>query len=157
MSNIVVTKIKFERNLKGFTFNTINHSKLDEVLKLGLDACTFCGLKAEQLSSLSESVIDSLIQTNKLERDFASNLNNKGYASNNDVSVQINGKNHIEIIASARDLFNAYANAKEVDKQLCNKLNFAYSDKYGFLNPDIRRVGSGLRIETLIMLPALTK
>ncbi|MBO5910102.1 MAG: hypothetical protein J6Q15_01190, partial [Clostridia bacterium] len=158
MSNILNTKVKFYRNLKDMAFSTtINSNSQQDLLKLGLDACTSCGLKAEQLETLSDNVINSLVASNQLEQEFVINTKYKGYASNNNASVQINGNSHIEIMANELSMQNAYANAKQVDKLLCNKLHFAYNDKYGFLNADIRRLGSGMTISTLVALPALTK
>ncbi|MBQ7880697.1 MAG: hypothetical protein IJ358_02515, partial [Clostridia bacterium] len=158
MSNILWTKVKFCRNLKGVMFSgKITSESQEDVLKLGLDACSSCGLKGESIEALSDKVINNLIASGKLENDFASSLVNKGYASNDETNVKINGKNHIEIMAKDLNLYDAYSKAKKIDKQLCNKLHFAYSDKYGFLGPDIKNIGSGMQISAMVMLPALTK
>jgi len=158
VSNVLWTKVKFMRNLHGVVFNSQITSKSQaEVLKLGIEACADCGLKSERLDALSDKVIDNLIASGKLEKGFDSNIKNKGYATNDDANVQINGENHFEIIATDENLYSAYSKAKSVDKQLCNKLHFAYSDKYGFLNPDIKNIGSGMNVSTLIMLPALSR
>jgi len=158
VSNVLWSKVKFVRNLHGIAFSSkiTNKSKAD-VLKLSIDACSDCGLKSERLDAMSDKVIESLIVNGKLEKDFSANTNNKGYATDGESSVQINGKNHIEIISKDINLYNAYSKSKQIDKQLCNKLHFAYSDKYGFLNPDIKNIGSGMNISILIMLPALSQ
>lgn len=156
MNNIISSKVKFVRNLKGVPFNTNTNSKaLNEVLKLSIDACNQCGLKAEVLSKINEDVVEGLIDANMLEPDFVDDIKFKGCATNDSTTVQINGSNHIEIFSSDSDILNAYNNAKSVDKMLCNKLNFLYSDKYGFLNPDLDKIGCGMQTETLVILPAL--
>lgn len=158
MNNLISAKVKFNRNLKDFKFIT-NSTKSEntKVLNLCLKAMGECDLKAEKLDNINTQIIDSLIQSEKIENDFAINLSSKGYASNDNAFVQINNKNHIEIFSSDTDIFSAYSNAKKVDKMLCNKLHFAYSDKFGFLSPSIKNIGSGMSVECKVMLPALNK
>ncbi len=158
MNNIISSKVKFVRNLKGVAFNTNTNSKaLNEVLKLSIDACNQCGLKAEMLSKINDKVIENLIETNTLERDFVNDIKHKGFATSDNATVQINGTNHIEIFSSDSDILTAYNNAKLVDKMLCNKLNFLYSDRYGFLSPELDKIGCGMQTETLVILPALSQ
>ena len=158
VSNILYSKVKFVRNLKDIAYNTrLDNKGKQNVLKLCLDACNDCGFKGEEISKLNQSVIDNLIDENLLETDFVKEINFKGYASNDKASVQINGLNHIEILAVDSELYTAYQNAKQVDKALCNKLHFAYSDRLGFLNPQIDKIGSGMSVSVVVMLPALSK
>ena len=81
-----------------------------------------------------------MLASGKLEKKFVKNISHKGYASNEDASVQINGINHIEIFATDLEILDAYSKAKQVDKMLCNKLHFSYSDKYGFLTPEVNNI-----------------
>ena len=158
MNNILWTKVKFVRNLRGIPFGSKISSKSQaDVLKLALDACAECGLKGEKLDAIGDNVLEGLIAGGKIENGFASNIKNKGFATSDTASVQINGNNHIEITSKDLNIYNSYANAKQVDKQLCNKLHFAYNDKYGFLSPDIKNIGSGMSVSALVMLPALAR
>ncbi len=158
MSNILWTKVEFARNLHGVAFNSkITTQSQADVLKLAFEACESCGLKCEKRDELGDSVFDNLVSAGEYESIFANNINNKGFATGENSSVRINGKNHIEIFASAPNLYDAYVNAKQVDKQLCNKLHFAYSDKYGFLSPNIKNIGSGMSVCAMVILPALSR
>ena len=158
MSNILWSKVKFVRNLKGVKFEpNISELEQKEVSKLCLNTINECGLKGGSLSEISDSVVNNLLANELIEQDFVTQYTNTAFANDGNVTVQINGKNHIEIIAKDRDIFSAYKQAKDLDKRLCNKLHFAYSDKYGFLGPDIKDVGSGLKIQVKAILPALVK
>ena len=159
MSSVLYTKVSFARNLKGVKFSPrITNSEQKDMLKLSLDAIKDCGLKGSPLNELGKNVIDNLIATEQINPAFVDDdLTNKGYASGEGVNIEIGGENHILISSTDKDVFSAYAKAKEVDKKLCNKLNFAYNDKYGFLFPDIRNLGSGMSIEVEMLLPAMTK
>ena len=158
MNNIVYTKVKFVRNLKNCNFesNIYDRQQVD-ILNLCMDAINSCGLKSVKLSELGNNVVDNLLARELLERDFVYECFNKGYANKDNTTIQINSRNHIEIFAIENNIFEAYSMAKEIDKKLCNKLNFAYSDKYGFLTPDIKNIGSGMSVEIKVMLPALAK
>lgn len=158
MSNILYSKVKFVRNLKGIKFET-NISELEqkEVAKLCLEATNSCGLKGGLVVEMNDKVIDNLLMNDLIERDFVEACVNNIFCNKDTVSVQINSRNHLEIISKDKDIFSAYQQGKNLDKQLCNKLNFAYSDKYGFLTPDIKNIGSGMSVEVALILPALAK
>lgn len=158
MSNIIYSKVKFVRNLKGVKFET-NISELEqkEVAKLCLEATNSCGLKGSLVAEMNDKVIDNLLMNDLIESEFVDDCVNNVFSNDGNVSVQINSKNHLEIISKDNDVFTAYQHGKILDKQLCNKLNFAYSDKYGFLTPDIKNIGSGMAVEIAIILPALAK
>lgn len=158
MSNIISTKVKFVRNLQDVKFETnIDNSNKSQVLKLCLEATNACDLKGMPLNDMSESVINNLLTREMIEPEFVYNCNSQGFANLDNVAIQINGKNHIEIFAKNTDIFTSYEKAKEIDKKLCNKLHFAYSDKYGFLTPDIKNLGSGMSVEIKLILPALAQ
>ncbi len=158
MSNIIYTKVKFVRNLKNCNFESNIYDKQQkDILNLCMDATNSCGLKCAELKDISEKVINSLLAQDLLEHNFVYASSNQGYANNDNVTVQINSRNHIEIFAKGGDIYEVYSCAKEVDKMLCNKLNFAYSDKYGFLTPDIKNIGSGMSVEIKVILPALAQ
>ncbi|MBQ7798011.1 MAG: hypothetical protein IJ371_02705 [Clostridia bacterium] len=156
MSNIISTKVKFVRNLKGIKFEThINSIEQKQVLDLCLNAINDCGMKCVSLTDMSEKVIDNLLARDLLEYEFVSSSDNKACANDGDVTIQVNNKNHIEVLAKAHNIYDAYSKAKNMDKKLCNKLHFAYSDKYGFLAPDIKNIGSGMSVEVKLILPAI--
>ena len=158
MSNIINTKIKFLRNLKDKKFNCNAQEKdKQEVLDICLKAVEQCGYKCAKLNDINKSAIAKLISSNHLEQEFIYKYTDTACSTIDDVTIQINGANHIEIFASDNNIDQAYIKVKPVDKALCNKLNFAYSDKYGFLMPDIKDIGSGMLIECLIILPALAR
>jgi len=156
--NLIYAKVKFVRNLKDYAFqHKISNSQQSDILKLCTNAVNDSGLKCVELKDTSDNVINSLLVQGLLENDFVLNPQNKGFASSDNTTIQINGKNHIEIFSQDIDLYKAYKKTKDIDKILCNKLSFAYNDKYGFLTPDIKNIGSGISIECKIMLPALNQ
>lgn len=74
------------------------------------------------------------------------------------ICIMINEEDHlrIQVLASGLDIENALNLAIEIDKKLETLLNYAYSDKYGFLTACPTNVGTGMRISTMVQLTALT-
>ena len=90
MNNIIQTKIKFSRNLKGFKFESnIDDIEQQEVLKLCLKAVNDCGLKCVELKDLSKNVIDNLLAREVMEREFVYSSYNQGIANDKDLIIQI--------------------------------------------------------------------
>lgn len=158
MNNIVKAKVKFVRNLKGVNFEP-NMSKSDHkrVLDMCFDIFEKCGFKCAKLKDISTSTLDKMLNGGILEKDFVDKYINQACGNNESLTIQINGKNHVEIFAIGDNIYEVYEMAKKVDKQACDKLNFAYNDKYGFLTSDIKNIGSGMNIEVDVMLPAISK
>ena len=158
MSNLIYCKVKFVRNLKDAAFETnITNKQQKDILKLCLTTINDCGFKCVELKDVDNKVIDNLLAHDLIENDFVYTKTNQGYANQDNVTIQINNENHVEIIAKDCDVYNAYKNAKSIDKILCNKIHFAYNDKYGFLTPNVKNIGSGMSVEFKIILPALSQ
>lgn len=156
MNNLISTKIKFIRNLKGYNFQSnISSDAQNQITNICFKALESCNLKPVGLIEMNKKVIDTLLSQDLIEYEFVNNYSNQGVANIDNITIQINGKNHVEILSKNGDILDAYSNAKNIDKKLCTKLNFAYSDKYGFLSPDIKNIGSGISIESKVILPAL--
>lgn len=158
MSNIVSAKVEFCRNIKGFPFCSKLGEKQSPMLELALNTCKELKLSTINLNDASDEVIESLKAKRLLDKDFVVS-NCSGYASNatNDTFVQIGYIDHIRVGGVGENIYLAYDNAKNLDKQLCNKLSFAYNDKYGFLTPQLKNIGSGMRVSVYLMLPAITQ
>ena len=159
VSNIIWTKVKFVRNLKGVKFAPrMTDLERQDLLKLCNDAMGQCGLKVQPLNEMNKDSINELYLSEVVSKSFINgDLAYKGYVNIGDVGVEIGGDDHVAISAKSNDIFSAYSKAKKIDKQLCNKLNFAYSDKYGFLSPDITNIGSGMNIEAKLLLPSIAQ
>lgn len=72
-----------------------------------------------------------------------------------DVSLMLNEEDHLrlQVFAPADDFGDAWAKARALDKALAEKLDFAFSEKYGFLTACPTNAGTGLRISVMLHLP----
>jgi protein arginine kinase len=78
-------------------------------------------------------------------------------ASDESQGFVINGDDHVEMQAqvSGLDLQAAFEACDALDVELDSRLDFAYSETYGFLTSRPERSGTGLRASAVIHLPGL--
>ncbi|HWG35420.1 MAG TPA: protein arginine kinase [Gemmatimonadaceae bacterium] len=74
-----------------------------------------------------------------------------------DVAIMVNEEDHLRIQAmrSGLDLDRAFADARDIDVELGQRVPFAYHREFGFLTACPTNVGTGLRASVLVHLPAL--
>lgn len=74
------------------------------------------------------------------------------------LSMTINDENHITLtcIGSGLQLQDAWSRMNLLDDMLAGSLDFAFSERLGYLTTSVRDVGTGFRAGVLLHLPALT-
>ena len=74
------------------------------------------------------------------------------------ICIMINEEDHIriQVFASGLELDNSLNLANEIEKGMGNLINYAFSEKYGYLTENMTNVGTGLRASVMVHLPALT-
>lgn len=161
---VVSSRIRLARNLNEFPFTTKYKksealkiiSKMEEVLpNLGY------GLKVLKMKDIDEITIMSLIEKHIISPDFALNKNDiRAIAINEDenICIMINEEDHLrlQVFSAGLELESLLNLITELDKKIEKEINYAYSDKYGFLTSCPTNVGTGLRASVMVHLPALT-
>ncbi len=73
------------------------------------------------------------------------------------VSVMVNEEDHlrIQVLKSGLEAVEAWELADWVDDVLAKKLEYGYSERYGFLTASVSNVGSGLRLSAMMHLAGL--
>lgn len=161
---VVSSRIRLARNISEFPFTTKYKDKdalkvIDKIEEI-LPSIGF-GLKVLKMKELDDITIMSLIEKHIISPDFALNKNNiRAIAINEDenICIMINEEDHlrIQVFSAGLDLENLYSLITEIDKKLEEKLDYAYSEKYGFLTSCPTNVGTGMRVSVMVHLPALT-
>ena len=148
MNNIISTKVQVFRNLNEYKFS----NKLSEEHKLEIMEKIKLALKGKmELIDLSE--------LNEQTKQYVSISSNKT-ASNlifadktQHVIIEMFSGEHLTIIAKSENGDNsAYEQALKTAQELSNKINFAFNDEYGYLMSDLNHIGTGIQIESEIML-----
>ena len=73
------------------------------------------------------------------------------------LSIMVNEEDHLRLqtMVGGFDLDRAWERAREVDRQLEQRVSFAHSERYGYLTCCPTNVGTGMRASVMLHLPAL--
>lgn len=162
---VVSSRIRFARNLKEFPFITKctkqDLENIEEKVKEIVPSLGY-GLHFLKLKDIDDITKMSLVEKHLISPNFALNKEQTGAIIINDdenISIMVNEEDHlrIQILNSGLDIDNLINLGIEIDEKLQHLLNYAYSEKYGFLTACPTNVGTGLRVSVMVHLPALTK
>ena len=162
---VISTRIRLAKNISGIPFmSLISKEQAEQVIKILKDAVEKLdyGLKVVRLKDMDDITKLSLIEKHIISPEFAINKNEIGAIAINDeenICIMINEEDHMRIqtFFSGFNLENGLNLAIELDKSMQKNINYAYSEKYGFLTSCPTNVGTGLRASVMVHLPALTK
>lgn len=156
---VVSTRIRFARNLKGYKFPSVaDENELKRVLENFKGNEIVNGLQYIKLEDLDELMRMSLVEKHIISRDM---LKQKDAAvllnTSEDVCIMLNEEDHIriQVLKPGLELENAINDAEKIDDEISEKLEYAYSDLYGFLTTCPTNLGTGLRASVMLHLPAL--
>ena len=154
MNNVISTKVIISRNLKDFKFA----SKISEEEKLTIIKTMENSLKGK-MSIINVNQLDSKVFKHLKEQDLILNSTQNIFIGKKDgISINMFSGEHISIVSSCMGFNkNVVTNAVELSQTLSEKISFAYNDEIGYLMSDLNNVGSGIKVESVIMLSAITK
>ena len=114
-----------------------------------------------ELKDIDDITKISLIEKHLISPDFAMNKKENTAMITNDeenICIMVNEEDHIrlQVFSSGLDVENLMNLAIEIDEKLSEFVNYAYSEKYGFLTACPTNLGTSLRCSVMVHLPALT-
>ena len=166
-SDIVISsRIRYARNLAGFPFvSRANRRQRFEVLEL---------CKAQIVNNrLANNIIwINLVDSPKLDRQLLveRHLISRQFATvdaevpravaigtDETFAIMVNEEDHlrIQVLRSGMQLSEAYGQIERLDDVLEEKLNYAYSRRFGYLAACPTNIGTGIRVSVMLHLPAL--
>ena len=100
-----------------------------------------------------------LMERHLISRELADGNGPRAVAVNpsESLAIMINEEDHLRMqcLMSGLSVHEAYERVNRLDDQLSERLEFAYSDVYGYLTSCPTNVGTGLRVSVMLHLPAL--
>ena len=162
---VVSTRVRLARNIKGYNFeNRCTKQDKKNILSqienlvpaLGYD------LRLLKLKDMDEITKQSLVEKNIISPDFANSSDESCAILINDVEnicLMINEEDHIrmQVFGEGKTIEELMNLAIEIDQKLEKLVNYAYSEKYGYLTACPTNVGTGLRISVMVHLPGLAQ
>jgi len=161
---VMSSRARVARNLTEHRFtHNCDNAELAEILDGVRAAAGSTGAFAEsryapmgEISSLDRQF---LAERHLASREFLFNSASRGIVFNEaeTLSLMINEEDHLRIqgLAPGFDLESAWRRASELDDGLSAQLEFAFSDRLGYLTACPTNLGTGLRLSVLIHLPGL--
>ncbi len=162
-SDIVLsTRIRLARNLKGIPFPSKmmedDAKKVIALVEKALEEMNYSFVKYD-MQALTETEKQRLVE----ERYISPKLASVKYpacayiSEDNSISIMVNEEDHIRLqcLCAGFEGDKAYEQISLVDTYLCEKLDYAVHEKYGYLTSCLTNVGTGMRISYMLHLPAI--
>lgn len=164
---VISSRIRLARNLKGVKFpGLMTNDEANHVIKsvsAAVEASQEPVMKALAYTDLTDkSDIEkmSLLEEHMISAEFVGSSMPRGIFSDNEkmVSIMVNEEDHIRMqsIVGGYDLQKAYDIINRVDNELEKTLDYAFSEKYGYLTKCPTNAGTGMRASVMLQLPGLS-
>ena len=160
---VISTRVRLSRNIKGIPFiNKASKEELKEVYDKVKEITPSLGynLKFLSLDDMDMITKQSLVEKHLISPDFAkTKMPYTAVVINDDenICIMVNEEDHIklQVFTSGLDIDNLLNLAIEIDEKMESLIPYSYHEKYGFLTACPTNVGTGLKISTLVHIPAL--
>ncbi len=163
-SSIISTRIRLARNLCGCPMpGTASEDELKKYLNLIFDAAQktsfFKNATKIILSDCSELDLRLLMERHLISHEHAFSSHSGGVIIDDreQMSIMVNEEDHLRIqyISAGLNLFDSWEVINRADDELGKNIDFAYSEKFGYLTACPTNTGTGMRASCQMHLPAL--
>lgn len=160
---VISTRVRLSRNIKGIPFiNKASKEEIREVYDKVKEITPSLGYNLKFLSIDDMDMItkQSLVEKHLISPDFAkTKMPYTAVVINDDenICIMVNEEDYIklQVFTSGLDINNLLNLAIEIDEKMESLIPYSYHEKYGFLTACPTNVGTGLKISTLVHIPAL--
>lgn len=163
---IISTRIRLARNLAKYPFPlTIAKAQKDEVCKkvknavLGSNSTLSKEFSLVEMKDLTPVEREALAEKHLISREMTKNDVGSVFLSKDEnMSIMLMEEDHIrlQVIMGGGQLKKAWELANKVDDVLEESLDYAFSEKFGYLTACPTNTGTGMRASVMMHLPALT-
>jgi len=161
---VLSSRVRLARNLRGLPFgnratNEERGRVIDDARAAAARATSLASGVYIDVSELSDVDRTLLFERHLISRDLAGEPGARGVLvePSERVSVLVNEEDHLRVqgISPGYQLAAAWEIADRLDNELAQGLEFAFSDRWGYLTACPTNVGTGMRASVLIHLPSL--
>jgi len=160
---VLSSRVRLARNLENYPYPSLaddeeRKSISDKVRDFILEENNM-NLHFINMYDLPELERELLVEKHLISPIHAKPGREKGVFLNDNetISIMINEEDHIriQVLNPGLQLINVWETADQLDDKLEGKLDFAFSEKWGYLSTCPTNVGTGLRASVMVHLPAL--
>ena len=161
---VVSTRIRLARNLASFPFSNraSAHQKaeIEHLLRDRLTTLEFAPkLDYVNLGPLNPVDRQFLVERQLISRELANNDGPRGVvlSPTETISIMLNEEDHLrlQVLRCGMSLDDAWQEIDRLDDALEQKVNYAFSEEFGYLTACPTNVGTGMRASVMMHLPAL--
>ncbi|MCX5692365.1 MAG: protein arginine kinase [Candidatus Omnitrophica bacterium] len=161
---VMSSRVRLARNLANYPFSHWASKKEQETI-LGTAKESILSIKKLKDSLFVEigklDPIDKqfLVERHLMSKEHMIDAENKGLCVGQDevISIMINEEDHLrmQVMKSGFNLKEAWQIINDIDTELGNLLDFAYSVDFGYLTACPTNAGTGMRASVMLHLPSL--
>jgi protein arginine kinase len=161
---VISSRIRLARNVTGYPFsNSLNTSQKKELLETLKDAVMSTALGPEaffiDVDALSQIDKDLLVERHLISTQHAGAKGPRGVVvnANESFTAMINEEDHLrmQVYNTGLQLKECWETINQIDDQIEKKVNYCFSDNYGYLTACPTNLGTGIRVSVMLHLPAL--
>lgn len=161
---VISSRVRLARNLAGMPFlrkcSPQQQQEIAERLRAEILAADLApGMFHVDVAAAGALDRALLAERHLISRQHAEAKHPRGVAISGDetAAVMINEEDHIrmQVLRSGMQMRDAFEQINAMDDRLEQRVDFAYSDRYGYLTACPTNVGTGLRVSVMLHLPAL--
>lgn len=165
---VLSSRVRLARNIANIQFpNMANESELMAVEMAANEAKQSLSEEyQEEMTYVKMSDLDRVDREILLEKHLVSPQlisvpAHRGIVINEaaDITFMVNEEDHfrLQILAGGLQLESLWEKANRADDALESKINFAFTDKWGYLTACPTNVGTGMRASVMVHVPALVR
>jgi protein arginine kinase len=165
-SDIVISsRVRLARNLADFPFSTrageIEKREIENLLRSCIESLAAAKpLSFIEVGRLAPLDRQFLVERQLISREHAAGDGSRGVAiaPAEDVSLMVNEEDHLrmQVIKSGYSLRECWETVNEIDDKIEEKVDYAFSEEFGYLTACPTNVGTGMRASVMLHLPALS-
>jgi len=161
---VMSSRIRLARNLTGHSFPTWakknDRVKALEHIRPAVESLPqLDGAFSSSLDELNSMEKQTLVERHLISREHAAKGAGSGVVFNQDESicVMINEEDHLrmQVLKPGLQLAEAWADVDALDSALEGKLDYAFSDEFGYLTACPTNLGTAIRVSAMLHLPGL--
>ena len=157
---IVSTRVRYARNLKNLPFTIKDKSIADKITKGISETLNAYGkFKTYKIVEITPEFSEYLLERNLISKTLKESKFGAAIISEDlTCSVMLFEEDIIrqQCLKKGFYLEEAFDNINELDDLISEKVDYAFSEKLGYLTACPSNVGTGLRASVMLFLPALT-
>ncbi len=161
---VISSRVRLARNIKGYPFfhwaNKKEKEAVFETVKGAIESSKYLkGALFIKMADVDDIDKQFLVERHLMSIEHGSNDTARGLVVDDReiISIMINEEDHIraQAIQSCFNLMETWRVLNALDVEFENKLEYAYSNKWGYLTACPTNIGTGLRASVMLHLPAL--